>query len=315
MSRIHKIVVFILAMLPAFTANAIDKAYGAYGLYITGSTRVLAMGGAFVGLADDATSVISNPAGLALSRWTFDLQGTSNRVINREGDIDSDGTNDGLPYNFLYSAAALSIGPFGLGAGYSVPYKTEDNFGGLSTSKQKILIESLDVALALKITKSIAIGATLHKEKATISFEDSSNSDMAEDTSEFTYPSLGLIFRPEKKWGFGITYSPERRYDIDDNINSTLISTFNWFQDLVIPAKLNLGFSLQLKKSLTLVGDMDIYYPTEETYLIGSNSLAENHKFIEKQYTLWHGGFEFSVVNKKILNLFGVVVATKNLKG
>ena len=48
-----------------------DPSFGAYGLYPVGSTRTLAMGGAFVGLADDASAIFLNPAGLAKTKNNF----------------------------------------------------------------------------------------------------------------------------------------------------------------------------------------------------------------------------------------------------
>ena len=289
----------VLVLLPVLAQANDDSAFGAFGLYPTGSTRVLAMGGAFVGLADDASSVISNPAGVSMSRWRFDLQGTTNRVVNREGDINLDGTNDGYPYNFVYTAAAVRFGFLGLGAGYSTPYDAHEDFGGSSSSEQKILIESYDVTLSLRFFKNFAIGATLHQERASMSFRDNFYNEQAEDSDEYVYPTAGIIFRPQRKWGIGITYSPERRYAIDDNLNDQLTSTYKWFQDLVIPAKLSLGFSLKMKKRLTIVGDMDIYYLTKDTYLMGSDSFDSSNKFIEKQYPIWHGGFELEVIDRK----------------
>ncbi|MBK9039553.1 MAG: hypothetical protein IPL83_10370 [Bdellovibrionales bacterium] len=53
--------------LSSQTALAEDAAYGAYGLFPGGTTRVLAMGGAAVGLSDDAGAVLNNPAGLSMS--------------------------------------------------------------------------------------------------------------------------------------------------------------------------------------------------------------------------------------------------------
>ncbi|MCB9027438.1 MAG: hypothetical protein H6625_14050 [Bdellovibrionaceae bacterium] len=298
-TQLKFIILFLFLILNFSLVHAQNPAYGTYGLFPTGSTRTLAMGGAFVCLADDATSVIYNPAGLALSRWRFDLQSSTNRVVNREGDLNLDGEKEGIPYNFNYTAAATRIGFLGLGFGYSVPYDVIEDFGGLSTSKQKIRIESLDLAVSFRLSKSLSIGVTCHKEMASMSFSDSSLNELAEDQKELIYPQLGMVFRPERKWGMGIVYSPERRYDIDSNLNETLSGTYNWFQDIVIPPKLSLGLSLMLKSRLNLVGDIDIYYPSENTYLVGNDNFNTGNKIVENELTVWHGGFEFEVISKK----------------
>ncbi|MCB0390770.1 MAG: hypothetical protein KDD58_05755 [Bdellovibrionales bacterium] len=301
MSTIQQIIFLILVMLPAHYLYAQDPAFSAYGHHPTGSTRVLAMGGAFVGLADDASAIITNPAGIALSRWGYDLQSTTNRVVNREGDIDYDGTNDGFPYRFNYTTGALRFKYIGIGVGYSIPYHIKEDFGGSLNSVQELKIESYDVALSIRLGKSFSIGSTLHFENVSMSFNDYFNNQSANDKNEIVYPTLGVIFRPNNKIGFGITYSSERRYDVDENLNSNLLSVYNWFQDLVIPAKLNLGLSLQFKKRLRLVGDLDFFYPTGNTYLLGSSSFDTANKIQERQFTLMHGGFEFTVISKKDL--------------
>ena len=300
MSRIWCLT-FLFILLFHFQLPAEQPAYGVYGLHITGSPRLLGMGGAFVGLADDASAVITNPAGISMSRWTFDIQGTTNKIINREGDTDLDGLKDGIPYSYLYNTLGLKLGIFGFGVGYTNPYTISSNLGGLSSVTQEVDLQSTDFSVSISLIKSLSVGGAIHLEKATMSLTESLNNSKLEDESETSYLSYGILFKPQSKWGFGISYTGPRRHEINENLNNNSIGFYDWFQDLVVPAKLSLGFSLKAKSNLTFVGDLDTYIPQKNTFLIGSDGFNSEHKFIDKQYSLWHGGFEFSVVDKKNL--------------
>ena len=62
-----RVIVLSLALLMVISAIALADGVGAFSVFKSGiGARALAMGGAFVAVADDATAVIWNPAGLAL---------------------------------------------------------------------------------------------------------------------------------------------------------------------------------------------------------------------------------------------------------
>lgn len=288
---------FLLGAEPVF---AQEKAYGAYGHYPTGNTRVLAMGGAFVGLADDAGAVVSNPAGLSLSKYRVDLTGGENRVVNREVYIGDSNEKAGIPYTSTFRAASLRLGPVGIGAGYSVPYAFDYNFGGNDQNHKMMKVESYDAALSIGFFKKFAIGATVHAEKVRLAYQ-SADGSLFEETKDGVYPRIGILFQPDRRSGFGITYTPERRYDFDETRDDNVMGFFEWFHDVVIPAKITLGGMASMGTKLRWVGDIDIYQPVKDAIYVGGTAYDPNDAIIERQQTVVHGGFEYTVIdNKKI---------------
>src|SRR5687768_16445498 len=108
----------LLSLFVPIISFAQAERYGTYGLYPHGSTRVMGMGGAFVGLSDDMGGIIYNPAGLARLKSWGEGGGNINSVYNLEADLDG-GKKDGLPYYYLYYAGAIKVGNFAFGAGFS----------------------------------------------------------------------------------------------------------------------------------------------------------------------------------------------------
>lgn len=285
-------------------AHAQDVAYGAYGHFPVGSTRVLAMGGAFVGLSDDASAVVTNPAGLSLARYTVDLTGGENRIVNREVFF---GTNpndrEGLPYTSVFQAGALRLGPVGFGVGYSVPYALKYSAGGTLATERILKIESLDAALSLGVSKAVSFGVTAHTERVRIAYHNADGTE-PEAKVQMVYPTYGVLFHLDKKAGAGITYTPERRYNVDENLDAQLSGAATdgvseWFHDVVIPAKVTLGLSVQSTPKLRWVGDIDIVQPVKNAIFVGGSENDSGDRILEKQQTIMHGGFEFNVLDSK----------------
>lgn len=277
--------------------QAQDTAYGAYGLSPLGSTRVLAMGGAFVGLADDAAATVTNPAGLALSRWRLDISGGTNRTINREVDINADEVKDGFPYTSTFTSAALRIGFLGLGGNMGLPYLLQDSDPDDSIH-ETLKIETYDIALALSLTDFLAIGATARLEKATLDYQNPPFSQSANDTDEMTYPLIGILLHADRKLSLGITWSPQRRYDINENLAAS-IGGNAFFYDVVIPQKTTIGAAIKVSNRLTWVGDIDFYEGVKNTIVPGVTANSLTGQILSKKQSVMHGGFEFSVLDSK----------------
>lgn len=113
------LVLSLLLLCPA-AGFSLDNERWSSGLnfhFYTPGARALAMGGAFVGLADDATAAASNPAGLAqLKRMQLAVEG---RYAAQDKDTDSFRAADKYGYNAAWntisdstSAADVSFGAF-----------------------------------------------------------------------------------------------------------------------------------------------------------------------------------------------------------
>ena len=305
----EKLCAFAVAMSTALSisffshsSRAQEEAYGAYGHYPVGTTRVLGMGGAFVGLADDASAVVTNPAGLSLTNYVIDYTGGENRIINREqlfGQSIDD--REGIPYTSQFRAVSVRLGF--LGIAYSVPYALDYDAAGALPFKRTLRVENYDVAAALRFS-TLSIGATAHMERVDLAYKTES-ATLLEQKKESVYPTFGILYDVGKKGGVGVTYTPQRRYNFDESMDSRIDGMFSvreWFHDVVIPGKLTFGASLWYKQKLRWVADVDVYEPVKDAILVGGTSLTGQDRIVEKTQTVMHGGFEFWVEKTRNLD-------------
>lgn len=282
-------------------AQTSTAAYGLYGLYPQGSTRVLAMGGASAGHINDASATFFNPAGLATSKWRVDVNSGENRIVDKE--VDLGGGKVGLPYTFTFTNGAIRIGDFALGAGVSTPYEAILDLADLGLETETISVNSVDVALAYKFSKSFSIGVAGHQETTQLTHVTSSSGVELVDEQQQTYPSVGLMLKPKRGFGFGLTYSPERRYDVDETLNDSITTGFtNWFRDIVIPAKATLGLSYKMSGRLLWVFDYDYFFPVKNAISVFGGLVNDSNALIqEKAQTVLHGGYEYEIIDSKDL--------------
>jgi hypothetical protein len=135
-----------MALLLVLSVAAMADGIGAFSAFKNGiGARALAMGGAFVAVADDATAVCWNPAGLA--------QLTDTRLAGMSTDL------YGLGITHQYVGATTSFANLGIGLGWdraSIDGQVIDAGGGLGASftwTEQAIIGSLatnvmDIAMA-----------------------------------------------------------------------------------------------------------------------------------------------------------------------
>jgi len=141
------------------------------------SSRTLAMGGAFVSVADDASASLVNPAGLAQSRSYSFLAS-----LNRPYGI------DGLEENFLAAAVPTGIGVFGLSwHRLSLDGATSEDLFSIAFGRDYIR-NTLDA--------SLSFGGSI--DIARVSYSDPYNTSKAIATG-----SLGMLLRPFPIIGIG----------------------------------------------------------------------------------------------------------------
>ena len=141
-----RVVIASMALLLVLSAVAMADGIGAFSAFKNGiGARALAMGGAFVAVADDATAVCWNPAGLA--------QLGDTRLAGMSTD------QHGLGITHQYVGAVTSFANLGIGLGWeraSIDGRVVDGSGGLGASftwTEQAIIGSLatnvmDIAMA-----------------------------------------------------------------------------------------------------------------------------------------------------------------------
>ena len=130
-------------------------------------TRAAGMGGAFVGVADDATAIYWNPAGLAAGAYfSLVLDGGSAEITPGGSSLGGDGSN------FLLGLAmpALGLGYYRLHARTAGPPATLEPFGPstppLLTAAPELRVDTLvthhgGVTLVQSLWPGVAVGTTL----------------------------------------------------------------------------------------------------------------------------------------------------------
>lgn len=213
----------------------------ANGLNLNGfGARAVAMGGAFVGLADDYSAVFWNPAGIAqfskttmgmtgdliMPASTYELEMFGMKVVDAE--MESKIYPSGLAgfYHPFSDRLVAGIGvytPSGLGAKWDGA-----DFASLSQGKaykweSYIGVISVSPALGYKISDRIFVGASLnlnygffnidrHAGTATVPTEEPPYSAIV-DLGQYTESSdgwgvsgtLGILVKPNEIFGFGVT--------------------------------------------------------------------------------------------------------------
>jgi hypothetical protein len=141
-----RVIVASMALLLVLSAVVLADGIGAFSAFKNGiGARALAMGGAFVAVADDATAVCWNPAGLA--------QLTDTRLSGMSTDL------FGLGITHQYVGATTSFANLGIGLGWeraAIDGQVVDGSGGLGSSftwTEQAIVASLatnvmDIAMA-----------------------------------------------------------------------------------------------------------------------------------------------------------------------
>jgi len=141
-----RVVVASMALLLVLSAVVLADGIGAFSAFKNGiGARALAMGGAFVAVADDATAVCWNPAGLA--------QLADTRLAGMSTDL------YGLGITHQYVGAVTSFANLGIGLGWeraAIDGQVVDGTGGLGASftwTEQAIVGSLatnvmDIAMA-----------------------------------------------------------------------------------------------------------------------------------------------------------------------
>ncbi len=291
----------ILITLQVFLAEAqtSTEVYGVYNLYPQGSSRVMGMGGAYAALSDDPTGVVANPAGLVFSSWKFDLNGTFNRVTNREAKTDSRMDN-ATPFDYFQYALSLGWKSWSLGLGWSQPYHLETD--NLSGEVSEINIQSGDMALAKKIGKYFSLGASYHHEFFKHTFESSNPFFFTPQTTveaQGGYLRVGMNYR-SKKGGVGVAWVQERVYDVDESVNAQLIN-HSPFRDGVSPQKVTVGIYANVSSRLMMTLDMDTLSEVKNGVYAGSGYFGDGTglSIISKKQTVLHGGIEYEAVKNR----------------
>lgn len=308
--------VFILFFSLIYTLSAHADRYGIYSLAAQGSSRVLGMGGAFTGVADDWNAVIFNPAGLVFAPSWASLGSDRNHVYNLESDLNNDGLRDGVPNDYFSYAGALQLSErLALGFGYSSPYFGFFEFSGLNagfteTRRAELSLRSYDLALGVRLLKSLSFGFTgqwIRQEQNYEFFSTNPASARQAVSTKDTKPTfkLGMMFKPSESFSMGLSFQPQLTYHVESGLNAPL-NGVNWFRSTVRPAKVSLGTSIKPTDHWIIGVDVDTFMPVGDAVMVGSELVTgfKRASVRDEVQVVLRGGTEWHLLDTKILDIY-----------
>lgn len=225
------------------------------------------MAAAFVGLANDATAIFYNPAGLSFAEAAGELlicgkkYFPTHTYINTAG---QKGTSEN-PASLFELFTYVRINPkltFGIGA--YTPYAG----GGIRwTEKQvgldlegEIGVMAFSPTFSYKISEALAIGFNINGYYIVThqKYGQGQLSFNAEET-DFAMSYSGSIFlKPGQKWSFGLTYHGPSNVKLKGNSELGEL-TANSETKFYLPFSLAIGTAYKLTHSLTFVAEYDFF--------------------------------------------------------
>jgi long-chain fatty acid transport protein len=241
--------------------------------------RALAMGAAFVGVADDASAIFYNPAGLVFQENRFNLAIDGFYVWPTHEYVMPTGTrvesqyNASMPQLFLTykTSERLTIGfgayiPF---AGGGVDWK-EDQLG--VPLKSYLGVISLTPSISYQVNEQLSIGFNLnyyHSELEVDTVAETFGPMKAEESGSALSAGVGLMYKPSERLALGLNIRGPAKMELS---GTTSISTF-------APGFGDIKLKLDSETSFNLPWDfeMGLSYRLSDSFLLTTSA----------QYTMW----------------------------
>jgi long-chain fatty acid transport protein len=215
LSRLLLIAVMALGLTTGLFANGLN-------LNSNGS-KAAAMGGAFVGLADDFSAVFWNPAGLAqmtkasfslycadiipFGTYTFAPAGVDTKTVLKHNFAPAAGYFQ--PIGDRIVVGLYVYAPSGLGATWDGEDLSNLSGGNALDWHSKLGVFTASPSIAVKVTDQIMIGASLNVNYGMLKMARPAATiyQYSEDLKGFAVGgTFGLLVKPVKQFSFGVTY-------------------------------------------------------------------------------------------------------------
>jgi long-chain fatty acid transport protein len=257
--------------------------------------RAIAMGAAFAGLADDASAIYYNPAGLAFQENRFNLTIDGFYVWPTHEYETPTGMRVESQYNasipqlfFTYQTSerlTIGFGVYTPYAGGGVDWK-EDQLGVPLKSYLGVL--SLTPSLSYQVSDQLSIGLNLNYYYSVL--EVDTNADLfgpmkAEESGNALSAGLGLMYKPSDRLSFGLSIRGPAKMELS---GTTSISTF-------APGFGDIKLKLDSETSFNLPWDfeMGLSYRLSDSLMLTTSA----------QYTMWSTLDKVDKTIKKIPNV------------
>lgn len=279
--------VFLISVL--FIVSGLEA--GGWNNTLMGA-RAMAIGGAFVGLADDPSAIFFNPAGVAYQETNFNLSfdgfyiWPTHDYTSPAGSTAQSKYNTALPQVFLTyrmnDRVTLGFGAFFPYAGGGVDWQKQDLGVPLKTY---LAVLSLSPSVAYKVNEKLSLGFNLNFYRGMFDVETEMEGFgplSAEESGSAISASIGLMYRPTEKLGLGMTLRAPAKMNLS---GKTAI-------DMTYPGFGPFELKLNSETSFNLPWDFEagLSYRVSESFVFSAGV----------QYTMWS---RLDKVDKTIKNV------------
>lgn len=236
-----------LALLTVFRGQA-----GAQALETVG-TRPQGMGGAFVGVADDASAVYWNPAGLAGGAYlSLVLDGTAAKAVPEEGDGRQE-AGDRSAWLLAITTPALGLSYYRLHSAAVAP--TDGQEGG-TFRLDSMVTHHVGATLVQSITDGLAVGATVKLVRGM-----AGSTDVPAASAEEALEDWDVMGRTSSRFdldvGLMFTGSAGRAGVVVRNATEPAFETGSG-RELLLERQVRAGGSVLLLQNWRLAADIDL---------------------------------------------------------
>ncbi len=247
------------------------------------SARAMAMGGAFTGLANDASAIYFNAAGLTQLNGTHFLFGTT--LIAPSSSWTSGGpefkTDDQLFFPTHIFVSHRATDNIALGIGFTTPFglgtKWDANWPGRYDAIQTDLkVFTISPVVALKVSDQLSLSAGLVYSWANVTITQKAPIPNAfgggdalvtlegKDNSAFGF-NLGLFYKPSSEVSFGLSFHSQLKYNFEGTATTSGLPSPALAPaypngpitaDLTAPFNLTGGIAYQISPKVKLLADV-----------------------------------------------------------
>lgn len=241
--------------------------------------RAMALGGAFVGLADDPSAIFHNPAGLVFQNENFNFSIDGFYIWPTHDFTTSWGTkaqskfNSALPQIFftyrMNDRVTLGFGAYVPYAGGGVDWKREDLGVPL---KSYMAVISLTPTVAYQVSEKLSLGFNLNFYRGILDVEteiEGLGPMKTEEKGSVLSAGFGLMYRPTERIGIGLSLRGPATMNLSGKTAMTL----------AVPEFGMLRFNLDSETRFRLPWDLELGF----SYRLADNFLIT----VGAQYTLW----------------------------
>jgi len=255
-------------------------------------TRAIAMGAAFAGLADDASAIYYNPAGLAFQENRFNLTIDGFYVWPSHEYVTPTGTRVESHYNasipqlfFTYQTSerlTIGFGVYTPYAGGGVDWQ-ENQLGVPLKSYLGVL--SLTPTLSYRINEQLSVGFNLNYYYSVLEVDtinDKYGPLKTEESGSSLTAGFGLMYRPSERLSLGLSIRGPAKMELS---GTTSISTS-------VPGFGDIKLKLDSETSFNLPWDVEMGF----SYKLSDSLLLTT----SAQYTMWSA---LDTIDKTIKNI------------